>query len=198
VIDCESDVAKSAKTQALFWKGLLDQIPDVSKWRSITLTGTAFPQSLPASSFRPKGIAKRHEWLGYKALVKLLAKSSRIPTFGDYAVAHPRTEMIDPRMLDPNAKVKYTIDDEWFIAMGSQVKKNGRAQYKDICREIVLANPPIFMGSPYSYGDKYIDDCAKGTGSTGGTSTWPTVGSNHHITKVVRDVANLFGSSKLP
>ncbi|MCO4881572.1 beta family protein [Paraburkholderia caribensis] len=198
VLDCAADIAKSAKTQALVWKGLLDQVPGLADWRSITVAGTAFPQNLPASSYRPTGTARRDDWLGYKALLSLLPSGARVPTFGDYAVAHPQTEMIDPRMLDPNAKVKYTINDEWFIAMGSQVKKNGRGQYAGICGTIVSAVPPVFMGASYSYGDKYIEDCANGTGSTGGASTWPTVGSNHHVTKVVRDVATLFGASTLP
>jgi hypothetical protein len=198
VLDCAADITVSAKTQALVWKGLLDQVPSLSGWRSVTVAGTAFPESLPASTFRPTGTTKRYDWLGYKSLIGLLPEGARIPTFGDYAVAHPRTEMIDPRMLDPNAKIKYTINDAWFIAMGSQVKKNGRGQYANICKSIVSASPPVFSGASYSYGDKFIEDCAKGIGSTGGTSTWPMVGSNHHVTKVVRDVASLFGVSKLP
>ncbi|UOB55528.1 beta family protein [Burkholderia pyrrocinia] len=198
VLDCAADIATSPKMQALVWKGLLDELPKVADWRSITIAGTSFPQTLPSALFRPSGVIKRHDWLGYKSLVGMLPAGVRVPTFGDYGVAHPETELIDPRMLDPNAKVKYTINDEWFIAMGVQVKKHGRAQYADVCRSIVSARPPIFMGGAYSYGDKFIEDCANGDGSTGGASTWPMVGSNHHVTKVVRDVATLFGASALP
>jgi Beta protein len=198
VIDCAEDVSVSAKTQAIVWKGLLDQIPAISDWRSLTVTGTAFPPNLPSGTYRPHGTIARADWLGYKALLSALPKGSRVPTFGDYCVSHPKTELMDPRMLDPNAKVKYTITDAWFIAMGTQVKKNGRGQYAGVCGTIVSANPPVFMGAPYSYGDKYIDDCANHGGSTGGTSTWPTVATNHHVTKVVRDVATLFGALVLP
>ncbi|MET1531143.1 beta family protein [Burkholderia sola] len=198
VLDCAADIATSPKMQALVWKGLLDELPKFEAWRSVTIAGTSFPQRLPSASYRPSGRIKRHDWLGYKALVGMLPAGTRVPTFGDYAVAHPETELIDPRMLDPTARVKYTIDDEWFIAMGVQVKKHGRAQYADICRSIVSAMPPIFMGGAYSHGDQFIEDCASGTGSTGGASTWPMVGSNHHVTKVVRDVATLFGASTLP
>ncbi|VVE77435.1 beta family protein [Pandoraea sputorum] len=198
VLDCGADVVSSPKTQAIVWKGLLDQLPVIGKWRSLAVVGTAFPDRLPASTFRPSGRVPRNDWLGYKALVGILGKDSRIPTFGDYCVSHPQTEMMDPRMLDPNAKVKYTIDDEWFIALGTQVKKNGRAQYANVCATIVKAHPPVFLGPKFSYGDEFIDACAAGTGSTGGTSTWPTVASNHHITKVVRDVASLHAASGRP
>ncbi|QTO43336.1 beta family protein [Burkholderia latens] len=198
VLDCAADIAVGPKMQALVWKGLLDELPMLADWRSVTIAGTSFPQTLPSASFRPHGVIKRHDWLGYKSLIDMLPDGARLPTFGDYAVAHPETELIDPRMLDPTAKVKYTIDDEWFIAMGVQVKKYGRAQYADVCRSIVSARPPIFMGPDYSFGDQFIDECASGVGSTGGASTWPMVASNHHVTKVVRDVASLFGASTRP
>jgi hypothetical protein len=198
VVDCAEDISSSAKTQAIIWKGLLGQVPTISKWRTLTVIGTAFPPSLPSGTYRPQGTIARAEWLGYKALLANLPAEARIPTFGDYCVSHPKTELMDPRMLDPNAKVKYTITDAWFIAMGTQIKKNGRGQYAAVCRTIVNANPPVFMGAPYSYGDKYIDDCANHGGSTGGSSTWPTVATNHHVTKVVRDVATLFGALAQP
>ncbi|MDE1182147.1 hypothetical protein [Paraburkholderia sp.] len=191
IIDCAEDVASSATAQGLVWKALLDQLPAMNEWRSLTVAAAAFPAALPAAAYRPHGTSPRSDWLGYKALIRMLPKGYRKPTFSDYAVAHPRTELMDPRMLDPNAKIKYTIDDAWFIAMGVQVKKFGRAQYADVCRIITHATPPIFYGAAFSYGDEYIDECANRGGSTGGASTWPTVASNHHITKVVSDVASL-------
>jgi len=193
VIDCAEDVASSSNAQGLVWKALLDQLPNRDEWRSLTVSGAAFPAALPSGTFRPHGIAARHDWLGYKALLGILPLGYRVPTFGDYVVAHPNTEQMDPRMLDPNAKIKYTIDDAWFIAMGFQVKKYGRGQYAKVCQTIVNARPIVYDGPAYSHGDDYIDQCANRGGSTGGPSTWPTVGSNRHITKVVRDVASLFG-----
>ncbi|WP_331691941.1 beta family protein [Pandoraea sputorum] len=197
VIDCSSDIADSPHTQALLWKALIGQVPALNSWRSFTVAGTAFPQALPSATFRPRGTVKRNDWLAYKLLRAQLSADDRMPTFGDYAVAHPKTELIDPRMLDPLAKIKYTIDDAWVIVAGLQVRKNGRGQYKGLCQSIVSAVPIIFLGAAYSFGDKFIEDCANG-GSTGGASTWPMVGSNHHITKVVRDVATLFGASTHP
>ncbi|CAH2803618.1 MAG: hypothetical protein CPDRYMAC_5658 [uncultured Paraburkholderia sp.] len=73
MIDCSADIAKSAKTQALVWKGLLDQVPSLSDWRSVIVAGTAFPQNLPASIFRATGTARRDDWLGYKARCSAVA-----------------------------------------------------------------------------------------------------------------------------
>jgi hypothetical protein len=40
-------------------------------------------------------------------------------------------------------------------------------------------------------GDEYISDCSEGSESTGTLTTWRWVGANHHITRVVNDLANL-------
>jgi hypothetical protein len=196
LIDSEDEILSSGKAQALVWAGYLDSLPNLGEWRSITVAGSSFPGSLtPPDKFRPTGDLDRHEWNAYKALPG--RKPKRLPTFGDYAAAAFKTEFLDPRYIDPNAKVKYTIDDKWVVAVGKKVRANGRDQYQDLCKAIRSRLPKIFEGKSYSWGDAFIADCAAGKGN-GGTSTWPSVATNHHATKVVRDVANLFGSSSVP
>jgi hypothetical protein len=198
VIDSKDAIQPSPTTQAAVWKAQLAQLPYQIGWNTLTVAGTGFPAALPASLFRPNGAAKRHEWLAYKQLVASIKPLQRVPTFGDYATSHPVTALLDPRVLDPNAKIKYTIDDAWFIVVGSQVKLNGRGQYVQLSQRIVQAKPPIFSGAGYSWGDKYIADCAAKTVGTGGTSTWPTVATNHHVTRAIRDVASFHGSLPSP
>ncbi|MCK4123782.1 MULTISPECIES: beta family protein [Ralstonia solanacearum species complex] len=197
VLDIAEDMAGSPVSQGLVWKALLTQTPWLTDWRSVTVVGTAFPATLPAAQFRPHGLTPRTEWTAYHHLFTNI-DNLRIPTFGDYTVSHPRTELLDPRLLDPNAKIKYTVDGEWYVQTGTQVKKYGRAQYQALCQQLV-ANPlAAFPGADYSWGDSYIVGCATGTEGTGGTSTWPSVANNHHLTKVVRDIATLFGASAIP
>ncbi len=192
VIDLGNAIVASKKNQAIVWFDLLNQIPNSNIWRSLTICSTAFPAALPSSIFRPSGEAVRYDWLSFKALLKKLPRGQRVPTFGDYGTAATNTEMMDPRMMDPTAKIKYTIEDRWFIALGTQVKKNGRGQYVDLCKRIIEHNPNIFEGRDYSWGDQYIEDCSLEKEGTGGSSTWPSVAINHHVTKVTEDVANLF------
>jgi hypothetical protein len=194
VIDLVDEVASSAATQASTIQSYLLGLPYIDQWRSLTVASTAFPKMLsPAGDFRPSGKVNRTEWLAYKQLRKILGKATRVPTFSDYGVAHPETQKLDPRLIDPNAKIKYTLQDEWFVTTGMPVKKHGREQYHDLCQTIVSAQPTVFAGKTFSYGDDYINECAAG-GKTGGSSTWPCVMVNHHMTRVVNDLASLYGT----
>jgi hypothetical protein len=197
VLDVADFIADSASAQALIWESLLDRLPHINDWNTLTVVATSFPSSLPAATYRPVGRKARTEWQAYKELVRNY-RGRRIPSFGDYVTSHPVTASLDPRMLDPNAKIKYTINDEFFIVVGNQIKMNGREQYVDLCKRIIDSNPSIFEGASYSWADQYIADCATKMTGTGGTSTWPSIASNHHITKVVRDVASFHGSLVVP
>ncbi len=194
VIDLQASMAASAPMQASMWSTCLSQVSAAS-WRSLTVVGTSFPMVLGAAQYRPHGRTPRNEWLAYKQLLQALPVSARKPTYGDYATSSPNTGELDPRMVDPNAKIKYTVDDEWIVYVGTQIKRFGRGQYQAMCQSIIGASPSFFMGAGYSWGDAYIHGCAMGTEGTGGASTWPSVATNHHVTKAVRDVANFHGTS---
>lgn len=196
IIDANDDVSNSISSQSTVWKSQINSLPHLADWRSLTVAGGSFPASLsPASAYRPHKDLKRNEWLAYKALIK--AKPSRNPTFGDYSAASPKTFEMDPRLMDPNAKVKYTLDDVWRVVMGNQVKKNGRAQYQTLCTTLISSLGSSWPGRTYSHGDEFIEDCSAGKGN-GGSSTWPTVTTSHHVAAAVRGVAILFGASPVP
>ena len=116
----------------------------------------------------------------------------RLPTFADYAVQHPDVWQIDMRKAKPSASIKYSANDTWFIAKGSNIRDNGLAQYRDMCKTLVSS--PHFVGEGYSHGDKYIADCARGVQKPGSLPTWRCVFSNHHLERIVQDVSSLFAS----
>jgi hypothetical protein len=193
VIDSKEFVPHSASAYANAVLSYIQQTPYINRWRSLTVAGTAFPAVLSSAEYKPHGKAKRYEWLGYKVLIAKLGDGDRVPSFSDYTVAHPQTGKLDPRLLDPNAKIKYTIEDEWFVVIGSQVKKNGRSQYRNLCDSIINNIPNIFDGEKFSWGDSYIYECSTNVSkvTTGGTSTWPSVTNNHHMSRVVFEISSL-------
>jgi hypothetical protein len=68
-----------------------------------------------------------------------------------------------------------------------------REQYQKLCQAVTSSS--CYSGAEFSYGDKYIADCAAGEESTGNLTTWRKVGTNHHLAKVVSDISSFFDSS---
>ena len=169
---------------------LIGSMPHLDKWRSFALIGTSFPSSM-AEVRQGLSIIPRNEWLLYTFLVKRLKDSgTRIPTFGDYGINHPDIMAVDMRVAKPSASVRYTIDNGWLIAKGPNVRDHGFSQYRGLCQAVV--DSKHYSGqTTFSSGDKYINDCALGRVSTGTLTTWRWVGTNRHLEKVARDVANL-------
>jgi len=190
-IDIVLDLAApNFKPLANFAKALraaTSNIKSISKCRSFTLAATAFPTSMGGLSLG-ENIVSRDEWLLFNEYSLLLSEHERKPQFGDYTIAHPDILNMDMRLIKPAASLRYTIGDKWLVVKGKNVRDYKFKQYIDICKSVV--NSGHFDGSNYSLGDEYIFDCGAGNKSTGTLTTWRWVGVNHHMTKVVSDLAN--------
>lgn len=158
--------------------------------RSLILIGTSFPASM-ADIKGPSQTVTRSEWLLYKKVVAKLPAGFEPPTFGDYAISSADMPKGDMRLLKPSASVRYTINDAWLITKGSNVRDNGFEQFRDRCGDVV--NSGLALPAGYSAGSDYVRGCHAKTEKTGNLTTWRWVGTNHHITKVVDDLASLFG-----
>ena len=167
---------------------LLDHANFLEEARSFVLAGTSFPDSLASLSQTLQALP-RLEWQLYHEVLRRRRSNHRKPTFGDYAIAHPILTEGDMRLMKPSANIRYTIEDAWCVIKGRNVRDHGFEQYEGQCRELIHRG--FFAGADYSAGDKFIEDCALRNGSTGNLSTWRWVGTNHHITRVVRDLANV-------
>ena len=167
---------------------VLRKIPYLRDWSTFTVCSTSFPQSMGQIKTGVQ-IVKRFEWLFYKRLLTLLGKDERKPAFGDYAIAHPDHARKDPRLLKPAASLRYTIEDGWYIVKGSNVRDNGYAQYIKFCADLLGSG--LFLQSGFSDAGDYIRSCALRKVRPGNLTKWRRVGTNHHIEKVVADLASL-------
>jgi hypothetical protein len=173
---------------------IVNKLPYLNDFRTFTLSGTSFPETMGSIKEGVETVP-RYEWQLYKVVVNALKKARlRLPAFGDYVINHPKLLEIDPRIANPSATIRYTIDDSWYIIKGKNVrdKKFGYKQYRNLCKQVLASG--YYCGSDFSWGDNYIQECASGTGKTGNLSTWRQVGTNHHIAKVVWDIASFYAS----
>ena len=174
-------------------QALIGMIPALNRWRTFTIVGTSYPTTV-AELATPFDVIPRQEWIAYQTLVTQLGSANRIPTFGDYAVAHPAPVELDMRIIKPFAKLRYTFDNHWHIGKGTPVRTHGFTQYQRLCRELMAQR--YFDGHGNSAGDDYIVSCAAGTVSTGNLTTWAWVSTNRHLTKMVNDLAIFHGLSE--
>jgi hypothetical protein len=158
--------------------------------RSVTVLATSFPESM-AEVKGPVQRWTRREWLMFKALVTQLPEGVRRPAFGDFGISSVRFPHGDMRKYRPAANVRYTTHDAWLIGKGKSIRDHGRAQFREICKAIMKSEG--YLSAGFSPGNQYLADCGNG-GPTGGSSTWKWVGTNHHITKIVHDLAILHES----
>jgi len=164
-------------------------IEKINLWRSFTVAGASFPKDTSKSSMDKK----RLEWLFYNKCYTDFIDGYRLPAFSDYGINRPEHTDLDMRVIKPYAKMRYTLDDRWYINIGAAVrgpKSRGFGQFKELCQNLVAKE--FFRGANYSAGDKHIFDCAEGKIGTGNLSTWVFVSTNQHLVKIVNDLANLY------
>lgn len=169
---------------------LLQSSPVYVQVRSLILVGTSFPASMGEVKVGSH-ILPRQEWKLYKGVAAALPASFRTLAFGDYAIASADIPGGDMRLLKPSATIRYTVTDGWFITKGNNVRDNGFDQYRGQCGTVISSGHMAATG--YSAGSDYIRDCHAKTKSTGNLTTWRWVGTNHHITRVVDDLASFHG-----
>ncbi len=166
------------------------KLHQIGRYRSFTIAATSFPESMGKLK-QGVNYLNRLEWHFFLEYCSKLKSSEQLLNFGDYCIAHPKLLRLDMRIVSPSASLRYTTDDAWWIYKGTNVRKFGLKQYRDICENLV--NSGYYFGRQYSAGDQYIWDCSCLAASTGNLTTWRRVATNHHITKVVNDCASFPG-----
>lgn len=172
-------------------RSILNSLLDVNDWRTITFTGTGFPENLSQLSSSRINRRPRTEWVIWTALANNRNRIPRLPTFGDYAIAHPEPVEVDPRLMRMSANLRYTTSNDWIILKGRNVRDYGYEQFNGLCR--ILTQLPEYSGPSLSWGDNYIRNCASDIEGPGSATTWRKVGTNHHLTFVTEQLASLPG-----
>lgn len=187
----------------LTYPAALNRLPDLYSWRTVTIAGGSFPVDLSGLSVG-EHLLPRLEWQKWRKLVTKQLPSLRLPTFGDYTTQHPvyRLHLLPPGRINYSASIRYTTDEHWLVMRGEGVFNDDSAGFAQFpANAILLRDRPEFCKRDYSYGDNYIYEKASQLEATGrvkkpgNAETWLRAGVNHHMTFVVHQIANLFGSS---
>ena len=193
VIDLE-DVGQDVSRAILIARSVFSMLPKEYPWRRMILAAASFPQDLSDVDAATTITLPRHEWNLWNALQR---RPKQLPSaalvFGDYTISHPIPKELDPRTMRMSANIRYTTKNDWLIVKGRNVRQYGFDQYFDLCDELIERDE--YSGREYSWGDKYIEACAKQIKGPGNATTWRKVGVNHHLTLVTREIANLLPGS---
>lgn len=165
----------------------LARLPSLGSWRTLILSGGAFPKDLSGFEKHSHNQVIRHDWRVWSELRN--TSLPRIPFYSDYAIQHP---IFYGQILGTNtsASVRYADDQQWEISRGEGLRnKNGAGhqQYPALAQLIIGQN--YFKGANYSAGDGYIAERAADNTKTGNPTTWLKAGLNHHLTLTTRQIA---------
>ncbi|KMW73666.1 beta family protein [Photorhabdus luminescens subsp. luminescens] len=193
----ESDVSSGhSKILAL---GLINNFSNLQRFRSISLASGSFPIDLSGISLGTYS-QTRLEWTLWQALHSS-GQLLRNVIYSDYGIQHPDYSRLATRFPSVTASVRYTADSDFLVFRGQVANRYGYEQYGAHSKAIVTH--PEYSGNSFSTGDKDIDNYAReytqylqdpeGNHKFGSPEVWRRIGQNHHITKVVSQLSNLYG-----
>lgn len=172
-------------------------VPKIAEWKQFFFAGSAFPANLAGHAADTIIRVPRTEYTLWTFLHSKKETLSRMPSFGDYCVAHPDIAELDPRLMRMSPNIRYTASFQWVIAKGHAISRKSDAkkgkplkdQYPELCKKIM--GDPEWKNPSYSAGDKYIDQCAIKKVGPGSATTWRAVGTCHHIVLAANQVTKL-------
>ncbi len=172
-------------------KAFLADVPNKGEWRTLTVTGSAFPQSMGVVNRNSSARIARSEWLAWRdGLFPRRATLERLPTFSDCAIQHPvGVEKFDPTKMHVSASIRYASGNNWLLVKGESTKVTpSRVQFPQLATRLVYGQlRSDFASAGHCAGCQMAKDSADGLSRLGSAEVWRKIGTIHHITTVVQD-----------
>jgi hypothetical protein len=195
VLDFRSLEMPSGLAISDFVELLADRIADLPflhEWSGFATAFTSFPTTI---KLKP-GDVKEYPRLDFALYSNLISNPKgllRTPMYGDYALDPSPPQK--PQQRIPSAHLRYSTPKDYVISKGTSVKKpNGYEAIFPVADALVATSH--FAGAAYSKGDAYISGLQQRTSSKGNASTWRWASTDHHITRNIDLVSELYGLSK--
>ena len=189
ILDFEDQLADTIALSAAAIRPVLVNLPKAYEWASVTVAGTGMPTGTAEVGRNATSTLPRLEWQLWQLLD---GATHRRPSFGDYGVQNPDPASgFDPRIMDSAAQLRYTLSEDWLIVRGEGVKRSGTEQMRGLAGQVVANR--AFSGPSASWGDTWLHNCSTGACSPGSQAIWRKVTTNHHLSFVVHQLANVCG-----
>ncbi|HWM45596.1 MAG TPA: beta family protein [Xanthobacteraceae bacterium] len=168
--------------------GWLVNYRSIGNWPRIVLSGSSFPIKNPAP---PKSatMVSRLEWQLWRSANEMDQSLRDFLFFGDFGADN--SHFVFESGGRPIPHLRYATESEWLVVRGDGSDPLLRGVSKRIF------DSRHFRGATFSAGDEFIALWARGSASTADPSVWRMANMNHHITTVVRAMAEMYGL-KLP
>lgn len=171
----------------------LSAVPDHSTWRTFTLSACAFPRSMGGVDRHSHDLVERADWLAWReGLFPRRHHLPRLPTFSDCAIQHPLgVEGFDPRYMAVSASIRYTLEETWLLIKGeSSHRTRPTVQFPGLATQLVYGHlKDQFAGENHCTGCASIKAASDGDRGYGSAEVWRRLGTIHHVTRVVQDLA---------
>jgi hypothetical protein len=169
---------------------LISKIDSFESYKSIYLVGT----SLDFSAVTTNSLVtqSRADWKFYSRFYKDNFEVITNLGFGDFSIEPPEfAPNLDMRLIKPAARIIYSTEELWVIYKGSAFRDNPK-QMHSMCYNFIYKSG-FYIEKSFSIGDLKIHECAHNLCSNGNMTTWKEVGTSHHISFVVHQLASLHG-----
>ncbi|MGH8547449.1 MAG: beta family protein [Methylococcales bacterium] len=162
--------------------------PPGDAYRSIILAGSSALKTVADIPKDGVGEISQRELRLWMQLQSDLAGSTEL-TYADYGIVHPEFSDAGPNK-NANAKIRYTKGAKFVIFRGHKLyDPSDFKQYHVLADRVRSSNQ--YEGRKFSFGDRYIDDCASYILGPGNLGNWVLADMNHHLEYTTKQVANL-------
>lgn len=170
-------------------QGSLESLQEVGRWQHIMFQGTHYPETNPAKDGTIE-VWPRNEWIAWKKAVQFDPTTAEFIIFGDYAADCAKMKF--GKANAPAIRhIRYAMKDSWLI---SRAVKTGSDTSRMHGVYKTIYNNAGFAGSGFSAADTFIARAANDpVAKPGSAKTWRQLNTTHHITQVVRDIAEVRG-----
>jgi hypothetical protein len=184
-----------AEGVAALAEAFLAEVPDHARWRTFTISACAFPMSLRTVERHSHSVVPRLEWMTWKQrLYGNRRDLLRLPTFSDCAIQHPAgVEHFDPVLMPVSAVIRYAREEDWLLVKGESTRQTLPShQFPRLASRLVYGDlRSSYAGAPHCAGCVEMKAAADGAEGLGSAEVWRRLGTVHHITVVMDELASL-------